>query len=52
MVSYEDIARMAQQGGTIYFTLLFAVAAVWAFLPRNKKKFEQAARMPLEDGDQ
>jgi len=51
-MSVEQLSRFAQQGGTLYFTLLFIVAAIWAFLPSNKKKFDAAARIPLNEDDQ
>ena len=46
---YEAVSRFAQQGGSIYFLLLFAAVCVYAFWPRNKAEFDKAARAPLED---
>jgi cytochrome c oxidase cbb3-type subunit 4 len=50
-MSYETISRVVQQGGTVYFILIFAVACVYAFLPRKKAEFDRAARLPLEGDD-
>ena len=50
-VSYETLARFAQQGGSIYFTLLFIAVLVYALWPRSKARFQDAARIPLEEDD-
>ncbi|HEY2659920.1 MAG TPA: cbb3-type cytochrome c oxidase subunit 3 [Caulobacteraceae bacterium] len=47
--SYEAVSRFAQQGGSIYFLLLFAAVCAYAFWPRNKAEFDKAARAPLDD---
>ncbi|MDR3508752.1 MAG: cbb3-type cytochrome c oxidase subunit 3 [Caulobacteraceae bacterium] len=46
---YEAISRFAQQGGSLYFLLLFIGVCVYAFWPRNKAEFDKAARAPLDD---
>ena len=48
---YEAVSRFAQQGGTIYFALLFLAGVIYAFWPRNKTAFERLARLPLEDDE-
>lgn len=35
---------------TIVFFACFVGFSVWAFLPRNRARFEEDARMPLTDG--
>jgi len=35
---------------TVVFFAGFVGLTVWAFLPRNRARFEEAARMPLTDG--
>lgn len=47
--SYEEVAAFAQQSGILYFFLLFVAVVVYALWPRNKAKFDRAARMPLEE---
>jgi len=47
-MTYETVAEAVQQGGTIYFTVLFAAVLVYAFWPKNKEKFEKAARAALD----
>ncbi len=51
----EAAARLISLGWlmglmTVFFISWFAVCTWWAFSPRNKEKFEEAARMPLSDG--
>jgi len=50
-VTYEAIATAVQQGGTVYFILIFLGGCVYAFLPRKKAEFDRAARMPLQEDD-
>ncbi|WP_333586594.1 cbb3-type cytochrome c oxidase subunit 3 [Phenylobacterium sp.] len=52
-LSYETVARFAQQGGTIYFAVIFAMGVAYALWPRNGETFRRAALLPLEsDEDQ
>lgn len=48
MAAYETLSRIAQQAGTVYFTLIFIAVLVYAFWPANKQKFEKAARAALD----
>jgi len=48
---YEAVSRFAQQGGTIYFALLFLGGVIYALWPRNKAAFQRLARLPLEDDE-
>jgi cytochrome c oxidase cbb3-type subunit 4 len=50
-LSYETVSRFAQQGGTLYFVLLFVAGCAYAFWPRNKEKFQHLANLPLQ-GDE
>ena len=47
-MTYETVSRAVQQGGTVYFAILFIAVCVYAFWPKNKAKFEKAARAPLD----
>ena len=47
-MTYETVARVVQQGGTLYFVLLFAAAVAYAFWPRKREEFEKAARAALD----
>jgi cytochrome c oxidase cbb3-type subunit 4 len=50
-MTYETASRLAQQGGTIYFVVLFVCAFAYAMWPKNKDEFQRAARLPLEEED-
>jgi cytochrome c oxidase cbb3-type subunit 4 len=53
-MTYEIIRPLAAMAGLILFILLFAGVLVYAFWPGNRKKFERASRIPLDNdtGDQ
>lgn len=48
---YEQLAHFAQTWGLILFVIAFALVLIYALNPRNKKKFDEAKRIPLEDED-
>lgn len=47
--TYETLAAFAQQGGTVYFFLLFLAVIVYALRPKNRAKFDHAAHIPLQE---
>ena len=51
-MTYETVSRAVQQGGTIYFVLLFLVGVVYAFWPSKKAEFDKAARAALDAEEQ
>ncbi|MDZ4373171.1 MAG: cbb3-type cytochrome c oxidase subunit 3 [Phenylobacterium sp.] len=50
-LTYEAVATFAQQGGTLYFGLIFAGGVIYALRPRHKADFDRLAKLPLEDDD-
>lgn len=50
-MTYETVARIAQQGGLIYFGLIFLAGCAYALWPANREAFRNAARLPLEEED-
>jgi cytochrome c oxidase cbb3-type subunit 4 len=48
-LTYETVSMLVQQGGSVYFTLLFLVAVAYACWPRNRETFDRAARMALDE---
>jgi len=48
---YEAVARFAQQGGTIYFVVIFVAGVIYALWPRHKEAFQRLANLPLEDDE-
>lgn len=50
-MTYEQLAAFAQTSGMVYFIAIFTAVCIYAFWPKNKVKFDKAARMPLENED-
>ncbi len=50
-MTYEQLSTFSNTWGLIFLIIMFAAAMVYAFWPGNKKKFEEAAQLPLEEGD-
>ena len=50
-MSYETVSRFVQQWGLVYFLVLFAGVLVYALWPSSRKKFEDAAQIPLKEDD-
>lgn len=46
---YEKLSSFAQTGGLILFIIAFVLVLIYALAPGNKKIFDKARRMPLED---
>lgn len=46
---YEDVAHFAQTFGLVLLVVLFVAAAAFAFWPGNRKRFDKAAQLPLEE---
>jgi len=51
-VTFETVSRFAQTYGLVFLVVLFLVVLVYALWPKNRKKFERAARIPLRDDDE
>jgi cytochrome c oxidase cbb3-type subunit 4 len=49
--AYEDVLAFAQSWGAVYFSVMFVVALAYALWPSNKKRFDEAAQIPLEEGE-
>ncbi|OXE35942.1 MAG: CcoQ/FixQ family Cbb3-type cytochrome c oxidase assembly chaperone [Phenylobacterium zucineum] len=50
-LTYETVARFAQQGGTVYFGVMFLAGLAYALWPKNREAFRDLARLPLEDDE-
>ena len=48
-MTYEAMSRIAQQGGALYFVLMFVAAVAYAVWPRKREEFKRAARLPLDE---
>ena len=45
----STLANFAQTVGLLYFVGMFLAIAVYAFWPRNKTRFDEAAQIPLRE---
>jgi cytochrome c oxidase cbb3-type subunit IV len=50
-MSYDSIANVSSMLGLLLFVMLFAGVLWWAFRPKNRGRFRDAARIPLEEPD-
>jgi cytochrome c oxidase cbb3-type subunit 4 len=48
-MTHFDVVQLVGTWGQIYIIAIFIVAAAYALWPRNKAKFDRAARIPLDD---
>lgn len=48
-MTYEQVASISQVAALIFFIVLFAAVVLYAFWPGNKKRFDEAANLPLEE---
>jgi len=51
-LSYQEVLAFAQSWGAVYFLSMFVVVLVYVFWPSNRKEFNEAAAIPLHDGDE
>jgi cytochrome c oxidase cbb3-type subunit 4 len=47
--TYKVLAEFAQTWGLVYFVIVFLLVVAYAFWPSSKKKFNEAARIPLRE---
>ncbi|MFI4998298.1 MAG: cbb3-type cytochrome oxidase subunit 3 [Reyranellales bacterium] len=48
-MNFDTLAGALTSIWTIWAVVLFAGILVWALRPRNRRRFEQDARIPLND---
>lgn len=46
---YDRLAEFAQTWGLVYFVILFVIVLVYALWPTNKKRFDDASKIPLRE---
>lgn len=49
METYVALSRFAQEWGLIYFIFLFLAVLVYTLWPRNLRRFDDAAKIPLRE---
>ncbi len=48
-MTYETVSKLAQQGGTLYFVLIFIAVLAYVLWPKNRSGFDHAARLPFDE---
>jgi len=48
---YETLSRIAQTWGLALFVIAFALVLLYALNPRNRKNFDEAGKIPLNEED-
>jgi len=48
-MDFQTVSAFAQSYGLVYLFVLFVIVLVYALWPRNKGKFDKAARIPFEE---
>ncbi|WP_421788606.1 cbb3-type cytochrome c oxidase subunit 3 [Hyphobacterium sp.] len=46
---YDTLASFAQTWGLLFFFAVFIGVLIYALWPKNRDKFDRAARLPLND---
>jgi cytochrome c oxidase cbb3-type subunit IV len=50
-MNLEAVNEILTSIWTVWAVLIFAVIVFWAWRPKNRKRFEKDARIPLNDED-
>lgn len=50
-ITYQDASYFAQTYGLLYLFGLFVMVLIYALWPKNKEKFDAAAKIPLEENE-
>ena len=48
-MTYDQVASISQVAALLFFIALFAAVVIYAFWPGNKKRFDEASRLPLDN---
>ena len=49
MFEYNELANFAQTWGLLYFVAIFIGILIYVMWPKNKKRFDDAANIPLRE---
>lgn len=49
MLSFREVVEITRSWDSVYFLAAFVIACTYALWPSNKKKFHEAALVPLRD---
>ena len=50
-MDYETVVTITQVTAMLFFIALFLGIVIYVFWPGNKKKFDEASRLPFENDD-
>jgi len=50
-MSYDILAHVIKLGGTVAFFSIFVLSIIYALWPKNKARFDRAAKLPLHDSN-
>jgi cytochrome c oxidase cbb3-type subunit 4 len=48
-LSYQDVLAFCGTWGVVYFGAMLVLAFAYALWPSNRKRFDEAAQVPLRD---
>ena len=48
-MTYESVSAFAQTYGLVFLVIMFLCVLIYALWPGNKRKFDSAARRPLDE---
>ena len=48
---HDTVVGFSKSFGLIYLVVLSVICLVWTYWPSNRKGFEEAARMPVREGE-
>jgi cytochrome c oxidase cbb3-type subunit 4 len=48
-VDWKTVSEGARSLWVVWLVILFAVVVWWAYRPKNRKKFEDAAKIPFRE---
>ena len=50
-MSYDSVLLFSKTWGALYIGVVFLAVVIWTFLPSRKKEMDEAAEVPLREGD-
>nr|WP_137153406.1 cbb3-type cytochrome c oxidase subunit 3 [Devosia sp. FKR38] len=48
---HETVVGFAKSFGLFYLIILSSICLAWTYWPSNKKGFDEAAQMPVSEGE-
>ncbi len=49
-MTYQEASEFARVWGLVFLVAMFVGAVIYALWPSNRRRFEEAARIPFNDG--